>query len=175
MKNILFKFNWRLIIIHFFSIWLIMIAFRLLSFLYDYAFIINLADHYDEIKHFNFKSFGENGDIRLSDDLLRIETFCLIGMLVGFILSLGISLRMRLFWMNSFLSFLITFILHSFRIIGERDAPYYYFGIKNIFWVNSIFGIFALTLGLLLLFSKRSKRFINEGMISRNKLIMPIE
>ena len=98
--------------------------------------------------------------------LLFTNFSALAGLLVAFIISLIISSRQHWYWMNSLLAFIVTYILFRFDLLGWEY-------LRKIFWYPGqlfkntaseflINGIILLSIGLLVFFLPRSKRFISN-------------
>jgi len=186
VKKTLLKLNWRLILIHFLAIWFFSVSFRSLAYLYDYKFL-HLLQKSILGSHWNSKTMMHaypHVGVRISIDALRISLLAFVGLLAAFLLSLGITLKMRWFWLNSVLALLGGFVLlRYYRSIPGIFEPTYYVGyIKYIFphnvdfiWKFGITGMIVLLLGFLLLFSKYSISFIDKGAYKKPKPDLPTQ
>ena len=119
MKTLLRKLNWRLILIHFLAIWLIMDAFRHIASLYDYNFFVSISK--SNPTHWTLKEIRPLAniypdlDIRIAGNALRIQLLAFIGLLGAFLFSLAITLKMKWFWLNSVIAFIAAFLIFRFH------------------------------------------------------------
>jgi hypothetical protein len=166
LKTFISKLNWRQVLIHLIGTWFFMHAFQTLSYLYNTDLIIVIRQPTEELQ---MKSLRESGTTlpELIDFTRVVNISNSIGLLAAFIVSLTISLKRHWFWFNSFLVFVITYLLNWF------DLPGWSF-LKNIFLTpGEIFrnttleflsnGIILLVPGLLCFFLKPVNKFITGG------------
>jgi hypothetical protein len=159
--NFISKLNWRQILLHLIAFWFFIYAFETFSYLTDTK-LIELFRHSNQ--YITRTTLEENGmsASNISDSLFKVDIAGLIGLVVAFIISLVISIRQHWFWVNSLIALLIFFIPVNLRFL------------RKIFWVpRQIFddvtiefllnGIILLTIGLLILFWSRPKRFIENN------------
>jgi len=171
MKALLRKLNWRLILIHFLAIWLFMGAFRLFASLYDYNFLHTLKASSKALNDLHLLYPNTNLGERLAENLMRMTLMQFVGLLGAFLISLGIALKMRWFWLNSIIVFTAgsaVFILKK-AVYGELSPIYYISYIQYIFpkksnpiWEYGATALITLILAILLLFSPLVIRFINK-------------
>jgi hypothetical protein len=88
-----------------------------------------------------------------------------IGLLVAFIISLGISLYRKWFWLNSVLVLLITYTLFrlDFLLWDYLKVIFRFIGgfMPNVILDFLVDGLVMLFLGLLIFFAKKSTQLIN--------------
>jgi len=175
LSNFLSKLNWRLILIHFIACWFFYHALWQLGFLYDYKFLELLSRYnvFDLMKHNNYEEvrtiFKDYQNLqfgsRLSMDLVYAALTGLAGILIGFVISLLISIKNKWFWVNSLIIFLATFgvyFLDRFYWYHIRFAlmfPGKLFKSNQAYNLTS--GLFLLAIGLILFFWNRIVRFID--------------
>src|SRR5688572_19268049 len=117
LHNYIGKINWRQILMHFIASWFFIYAFQTISFLYN----TNLVDIVRQTDgDFTIKTLNDNGTT--ASDLVYFQlwtgTSGVIGLLVAFIFSLVISIRKKWFWVNSLLTFIGTYLLYRFGLLG---------------------------------------------------------
>ena len=153
---------------HFVAFWFFIHAFQTFSYLY----FTKLIDIFRQSNgHFTTQTLIDN-KIESSDMtyfLLWSSLSGFIGLFVAFIISLIISIKRHWFWVNSLLTFVLTYILFRFDILG-----WIYF--KRFFWylgqrfsnmtIEFLFnGILLLIIGILIFFLRRTNKFIeNKGL-----------
>jgi len=159
MRTLLRKLNWRLMLVHFFAFCIFIYAFREFMFLHDLKYIFDFANAYVHKKNLSGFSYT-----RFSNDQKWIGAGGLIGLLVGFAISLTVCIRSKWFWLNPLLIFLLTFFLHRFII--QFELGYY---ISHLFfhlpaWIRlGGTGCIILFTGCYLFFSIHINGFIKNG------------
>jgi hypothetical protein len=160
VKNFLLKLNWRLILIHFLASYLFILAFREFAYaLHDYHYLHKSL--YNYVHHNKYPS-----DVsRFMDDINFIAYAGAIGVLPGFMISLGIAIKKHWFWLNSVLVFIATLALVRFapKIRLGYYLSYIYFDRLTSQAEGIINGIIMLSLAFALLFSKYTIKFIDKG------------
>jgi hypothetical protein len=163
MKTFLQKLNLRLILIHFVAFWLFICAFKVLFYLKDFAFLHDIA-----IGRLKRKQIDAN---RLSTDLLWFELSAFIGLLIAFTVSLRISIKNHWHWLNALIAFIVCFLFarlqHSIGVYNPSFYFNYLLGTKlDLFYIFIISSVIMLSVAFVLLFSRRTIRFINAGISS---------
>jgi len=171
LKNFISRLNWRQILLHLIAIWFFIYAFETFAYLTNTKFI-ELFRHSDQ--QITRTTLEENGisSSNITDLLFTVTAAGLSGMVVGFIISLIISIRQHWFWVNSLIALLLFLIPVNLGFLSRQS-------LTKIFWVpGQIFsdttieflanGIILLVIGLIIFFWKRPKRFIEN-----NNLVTP--
>ena len=124
-RTIINRLNWQQILIHLLAIWLFSAAFETFFYLSDPHFLekivnakqqgLDISDIIKEDKTFAFGDFYYYSAVGL-----------FTGFLIGFIISLAISIRGKGFWLNSLLSAISFFLLNRLGL----DSSYF---LKSIF------------------------------------------
>ena len=174
MKTLLHKLNWRLIIIHFLAVWFMMVSLRSFAFLYDYQFFLVLVkakfgshQHTDD-KQLNdvFKAYP-HWYARLVKDQMYIEFSTFAGAMIAFFTSLFITIKKHWFWLNSLIAFLILYLLHCLKIVGQSYLPFYLIKAgRNLIWLHILISTVISATALFLLLSRRSKNIIERGVFN---------
>lgn len=157
--NLISRFNWRLMLIHFIAMWFFMYAFFILCRLHD----LNAYEVFT--KKWQQNSFDVK---RYMSEIYWLYGSPYVGLLVAFIISLFISIKKKWFWLNSVIVFLIVYLLRRFDIDGWHYLKYIFLSPGDLFDQYSageylVNGLPLLAIGLFLFFSKRINKFINGG------------
>jgi hypothetical protein len=151
---------------HFIASWFFIYAFQTLSYLFDTK-LIDIVRHSEGQGTIN--ALIDN-DITASD-LVYIQVWTnisgLFGLFTAFIISLTITIKRHWFWANALSTFIVTYFLYSFDLLGWTY-------IKQFFWYlgqrfnNStaeflLNGIILLTIGILFFFLKQTNQFIENN------------
>lgn len=167
MKKLFLKLNWRLLLIHTIAVFCFMYGIRQLFF-FIYA---------DEMKALEAFYLDERTFIREAADgqkvimLIGIAVFwshvsMFIGMLFASLISFVISKRKKIFWLNSLLVFIVSFLLirgpvcDSYLIKTITTSVGYWFekyGLEYVYFIN---GTLLTGLAVFLMFSRWTNRFI---------------
>ena len=160
------RLNWRQVVIHFIATWFFMYSFQTLAVLYD----TNLVDIFRQTGKGNLtKAFNEN---KISASDLTYFTIWTsfsntIGLLVGFGISLTISIKRKWFWFNSFLVFVLLYLLSWFNLLGWTYLKKIFITPGEVFDNTTLEfltnGLLLLTLGLLTFFLAKTNKFIAIG------------
>ena len=155
------KLNWRLILLHFAAMWFFMNSFRWFGNLHDTS-ILNIyinqsGDKWKEAMH-------KLHAYQIFNIVAYPVIAASIGMFVGFIISIIIVIRKKLFWLNSLLAFLLIYLLSwldlldfpIIKIIIGFPGRY----INNAYLLVIVNGCISLIIGLVLFFSKWSNKII---------------
>lgn len=155
------RLNWRQILIHFIATWFFIQSFFLLSSLHDLK----------GCEVFTQKWQSESFDrARLLSEINWLYTSPYVGLLVGFSISLFITIKKKWFWVNSAIVLVLSYFLKRFDFDGWHYlkfiflTPGQYFDHHSALYYLSN-GIPMLTIGLLLFFLKLTNRFIDNGNI----------
>ncbi len=171
LQNFISRLNWRQILLHLIAIWFLIYAFETFAYLTDTKLIV-LFRHSDQ--QITRTTLEENGisSSNITDLLFTVTAAGLSGMVVGFIISLVISIRQHWFWVNSLIALLLFCIPVNLGFLSRKS-------LTKIFWIpGQLFsdttveflanGIILLAIGLIIFFWKRPKRFIEN-----NNLVAP--
>ena len=163
------KFNWRLMLVHFFACLFLIHSFRDFYFLNDFKLKMDLLSRFQKNKGIDFKGLPLAIDsMWISHLLLWSILVGYIGLLTGFLISLMISIRHHWYWVNSLIVFIVTFVLIRFGIFNWKYV-YYIFQFAEIPfkrtnpWCYITNGAVMLSIGLLLFFLRRSIIFIDKN------------
>jgi hypothetical protein len=167
LSNFLSKLNWRLILVHFIACWFFYHALWQLGFLYDYDFFELIVHH--KYKDIDALSKYSNDHMTIGYRLARISINAaligLIGLLIGFVVSLFLSLKNRWYWVNSLIVLLITFTVCLFNRFYWHHIKVIFQAPGRIFQSDWAFiltnGLIILAIGICLFFLKRIIRFID--------------
>jgi len=154
---------------HFFAFWFFIHAAQTLSFLFN----TNLVDTVRNTKGgLTTKSLNDSGTTAsdLVDYLLWTTISGFVGLLVAFVISLLISIKRHWFWVNSLITFIVTYILYRYDLLGWTYLKkiFWYLGHKfNNTTVEFLFnGIILLIIGLLVFLLKRPNQFIENNKLA---------
>jgi len=111
------RINWKAIVIDLMALWFFMFSFQTLAFLSD----VNLSERmrHSLIPREEFYEVSEYA-VSLSNLNISLAMFRIIGLLTGFMLSIYISNRCKISWINSLLSFLIVASLGLSNLLGWK-------------------------------------------------------
>lgn len=152
-------------LIHFLAFCFFIYAFQTLSFLYDTT-LVETVRHSSEQEA--IKTINKEG--KTASDLVYFSTWVntsgFIGLLVGFAISLIISFKRQWFWVNSILTFILTYLLFRFDLLAWTF-------IKKIFLLSGqlfnkstmeflLAGTILLTIGFLIFFLRQPNQFIEN-------------
>jgi hypothetical protein len=165
LQTFISRLNWRLVLLHLVAFWFFIYAFKTFSYLYD----IKLLDAFRYSKgDLTSKEFVEKG-FEASDltyFMLWTSVSGFIGLLVGFIISVTLSIKRHWFWINSLLAFIAMYLLYRFDLLGWTyfKKLFGYLGQKlnNSTAEFLLNGCILLTIGILLLFLKGPTKFIES-------------
>jgi hypothetical protein len=166
------KLNWRQILIHFLAIWLIMYSLKHSSYFIDmriFKMIIpgNKPDLLQALKE-NTVSWDE-----VKTYISLTSSFWFYGLLLGFLISLIISIKRRWYWVNTIISSCGVYLIYrmpevffNYRMsfdkkysAGWHTTIYPNYITPSIFWYTTV-AVFCLAAALFLFFSKRVNKFI---------------
>jgi hypothetical protein len=166
LQKFISRLNWRQIVIHFIASFFFIYAFMTLAYLYDSKLLdrIRLSNQVDKIQGIETVKYSTVDFI----NFLRIPLYsAIVGLWIAFIISLVISIRRKWFWFNSLITFLLTYFLYRFDLIGWRYLKNIFLALGQLF--NDTFielllnGTLMLTIGLFLFFLRPILRFIDNG------------
>ena len=167
------RLNWRHILIHFIAFWFFSRAFMILSYLQNIALV-------DIMLHSNSKDTIVRTDSTNSDlinFMLWTGAASTIGLLVGLLIAILISLKHRWFWFNSLIAFLAVFLLVRFGLSGWNIMKQIFLTPGQItqnttmeFLIN---GSILLSIGIFILFFKPLIRFIETGKMTKSQITLP--
>jgi hypothetical protein len=164
--------NWRQILIHFLAIGLIMYSFK-------------LSSYFTNIRIFKMITRGNQPDLiqglragtvsweEVETYIYLTSSFWFYGLLLGFLISLIISIKRRWFWVNTNISSFAVFFIYRmpaafFKMLFDRKYStgwhttiYTNFINPSIFWYSTV-AVFCLAVALFMFFSKRVNKFISE-------------
>jgi hypothetical protein len=169
LHNFISRLNWRQILLHLIAFWFFIHAFETLSYLTDTKFVELFRQSSQALTRTTLEENGMSA-LNMTELIFKLSVANLIGLVVAVIISLVISIRQHWFWVNSLIALLIMFIPIN---LGFLNWEY----LREIFWIPGqlfsnttieflINGIILLTIGLLIFFWKRARRFIEN-----NKLV----
>ena len=109
-KTIISRLSWRQVLIHFVAIWLFSLSFQAFSYLHDTKLLGELI--FAKQNNIDVKTImeGKSGE-ELTDIIYYSTIGSIAGLLVGFTISLIISIKRKWPWLNSVLALLSIFIL----------------------------------------------------------------
>ncbi len=166
LNKFISRINWRLILLHLIAAWFFIEAFKELSYLHDLK--------WREV--FTQKWLRESYDkSRLIAAIDYPYYFASLGLLVAFIISLGISIKQHWFWVNSLIVFIIGYLLYRLGFLGWNFFKYIFLQQGKLFPFDSAAHYLAdclpmLALGLIIFFSGFTNRFIKEGFKTKSQL-----
>jgi hypothetical protein len=171
MKTLLHKLNWRLIVIHLVVLCLCAGASREFALLHDYEYFEKTTFSYLVKDQPPFDSY------RFITDIIYIEYAGLIGLLVGFLIILALSVKKSWFWLNPFFAFIIAlFSLKNF--IAKANLGYLisllFFDILHREFRIVATGSLMVAIIYFLLFSPQVNRFIKNGFYHASKSFDPV-
>lgn len=149
------RLNSKHILVHLVALWLFAFAFQTYAYLTD-------PDLSELLRHSNNSKkalIDQNyGVVSLTSLNLSIGFLHTFGLITGFIISIIVSIKRKLFWINSLIAFIIIVISGYLNLLGWNY-------LKNIFllpgeafagrWYYLINGSTMLLIGLILLLIKR--------------------
>jgi len=166
------RLNWRHILIHFIAFWFFRHAFMILSYLQNIALV-------DIMLHSNYKDTirTNSTNAELINFMLWTGAASTIGLLVGFLIAILISIKRRWFWLNSLIAFLAIFLLTRFGLSGWSILKQVFLTPGQItdnttieFLIN---GVILLSIGIFILFFKPLIRFIETGKMLKFQSNLP--
>lgn len=157
------KINWRLIAIHLIGTFFIVLAARQFIFLNDMG-IIKSFDKYGYPDAFKHLVKEENFMVRFSHFTLWNNLAPIIGILIAFIISLFLTIKKKIFWLNAVIVFAIALLLNKLGLFENSTLDDLFFpigkmairfGLQFKFITNGT--VYALV-GILFFFSKQTNR-----------------
>lgn len=157
-----YKLNWRLILTHLAASLFFVLATRQLVLLRDIELAQSLKDS-DALKHLTWKN---STSIRIMYASIWTSLAPLIGLIIAFIISLTLTIRWRIFWVNAVIGFAIGLILNKLGVfnykilntilysLGDLVAQ---FGIQYELITN---GSILTSFGLFVFFNKWTKNYV---------------
>jgi hypothetical protein len=164
LSNFISKLNWRLILIHLIACGFFIYSFLVFSYLHDHKFLMGFLNrpknwfHNPQNWHFDISTF--------SNAALWISLSKPLGLLIGFLISLAITIKKHWYWVNSLIVFFVAFLLLRYNLFGWHYLSYVFLVPGSLFKEYSIGyflvnGLLMLAIGLLLFFLRRVQQFIN--------------
>ncbi len=158
------KLNWRLILTHLVASLFLVLATRQLILLRDIELAKSFKDFgSDALTHLTRKN---NIPTRITYASFWTNLAPLIGLVVAFIISLTLTIKWRIFWVNALIGFILGIILNrlgvfNYKIVNEiLYSPgdlISQFGIQYEFITN---GCILILLGLFVFFNKWTKNYV---------------
>jgi hypothetical protein len=157
------RINWRLILVHYVAIWFFLKSFQTFGYLYN-TDLVNIYLNEPDGKW--QQALSKLSAVETVNIILYPAIAASIGMLVGFIMSLILSICKKWFWVNSLLAFALVYLLSwlhlldisIIRVILLFPGRF----INNATHLIIFNGSILIFFGLLLFFSRWSNRFIQK-------------
>jgi hypothetical protein len=165
IKSFFSKLNTRQLIIHFIASWFFIYAFDTLFSLYDYSFQYQSSTYLISI----------TAQQRYNTDILIVNEFGTLGLIIAYIISWRISSKHNWFWANSVIVLLVAFFLKSHDYLGwGMFKEIFLVPGKIIFDLNSrayliTNGVIMLAIGSFLLLKKQVINYIDRGVKHEKK------
>jgi hypothetical protein len=153
------KINIKLIVFHLLSAVLLIWAFRQLNIFYDIDLVKSLSEKGYE------KTFTEFGAIRMLKFSYYQNVIPLIGILLGFLISLTFTIIKKLGVINSIIMFFVSILLNMTGLLHINYIEYFIFApgrliFNSVIWTSIFNGSLFLFLGLWVQFSRHINRMI---------------
>ncbi|MFL9484946.1 hypothetical protein ACI6Q2_19330 [Chitinophagaceae bacterium LWZ2-11] len=166
LQNFRSKLNTRQILVHFIAFWFFIHAFQAFSYLYNTK-LLEAYNHSNEKDTFKILKQAHVTPDEVVQFALVVSVSGFIGLLVAVIISLTISIKRRWFWLNTSITFIITYALYKFGLLASTflNQFFWYFeqGLNNTAIKFLLNGIILLIIGLLIFFLKPSNKFIEQN------------
>ncbi|WP_298391573.1 hypothetical protein [Flavobacterium sp.] len=162
--DLIYKINWRIILLHSIATIFIILCTQQFVKLNDIE-IIKLIDKYGAENSLKQLQKDTNGISRISDFLLWNSMSNMIGLLTGFILSLIIIIRKKMFWLNSLIIFFIGLLFIKLGLFKNHIINTLFYSFDDIFpklgllYKYIIKGTILLSITLLIFFNKWINNF----------------
>lgn len=160
------KLRWQQILVHFTALIFIVHAFHMFSYLSG----IKIIDSYFGNRNSCLKNLINSGLVSveyLTDFSIWESLSISIGYLFAFIVSLGISIRKKWFWLNSLVVLLLAFFLFRYFDLGwpvlQTVVLYFRSKTDKSIFLFSSFGSVLMAIGLVIFFAKPMIRFIENN------------
>jgi hypothetical protein len=152
--NFFTKFNWRLLLLHFAATFFLMLGARELARVYDIDLFATIAKYGTDVSAFishlhPYKDYTVGERIYLL--IVWISVSGLVAALVAFVVSLTISIKNKISWLNSLLLLAIAIIINRNPIINSIPVKTIVGSIEWIFHPLGIRGVFIAT-GMIFIF-----------------------
>jgi hypothetical protein len=168
LQNFIARLNWRQILLHFIATIFLIFAFQQFAYLFKIDIIDAIRksrildkETYIEIAKKNNWSPGQ-----LLAYLFYINLFWLLGLILGFIISLTISKTKKWFWVNSLIVLLAAFILARQDLLGWTYLKTIFLKPGEIFSNSTMYiltnGLVLLIIGLFVFYYEKCNNFINS-------------
>ena len=127
--NLIYKINWRIILLHIVATIFIILCAQQFAKLNDIE-IIKLVDKYGAENALKQLQKDTNYPSRISDFLLWNSISNLIGLLTAFILSFIIIIKKKMFWLNSLIIFILGLLFIRLGLFKNQiiNTLFYSFG-----------------------------------------------
>ena len=127
--NLIYKINWRIILLHIVATIFIILCAQQFAKLNDIE-IIKLVDKYGAENALKQLQKDTNYPSRISDFLLWNSISNLIGLLTAFILSFTIIIKKKMFWLNSLIIFILGLLFIRLGLFKNQiiNTLFYSFG-----------------------------------------------
>jgi hypothetical protein len=152
-------------LLHFIAFWFFIHAFQTFSWLHN----TKLMEAIRQPDQMGTKQIFADDNILPSEVIYLVlcANICsLVGLVVAFIISLSISIKKHWFWVNAVVVLLLVYFLNRFDLLGWTFFKQVFLSpgevFQNITIEILVNGIILLTIGLLIFFSGRLNRFIEN-------------
>jgi len=150
---------------HFMGMCFFVYAFQMLVYLIDIKLVETIRNSTAENIDSNIRDNG-----RTITDLFNFTSWVgvsgFIGLLLAFLISLGLSIKNKWGWFTSVITFFLTFALYKLSLLGSAYITSFFLTgslfLENIFLEYALWGTLFLSLGALFFFSRLSNRFISK-------------
>ena len=156
-SNFLSKLNWRLIVTHTIALGFIIYAFKMFVYLHD-------PDVWLKMEHGNIVGVNPK---RYVNDLYWGASSGFVGAIIGFIISLLLSLKNKWYWLNSVIVLVAAVNLMEYDLFGWGLWKHILLLpgtiVQSYTGYVLVNGFVMLAIGALLFFLKPVRRFISSG------------
>ncbi len=159
------RINWRQILPHFIATCFFIYSAQMAVYLFDTHLVDIIRQSSNEDVKTNISDNGTTVS-QLFYFSMRIGMAGFIGLIVAFFISLLISLRHRWFWFNSVITFALAYVCYKLNLLGTTYITAHFLNaigfLKNTFLEFFICSFTLFLLGLLVFFSRLTRKFIEN-------------
>ena len=149
------RIRWRIFVVDFCILWLFMFSFQSFAYLTN----VNLSEGIRLHQIHKDNLYGADHAQYLSDLSVSLFLFRFIGILIGLILSIYVSNRRKIPWIDSLIPFAVVLILGLFNLLGWKQLKQIFLLPGELFDGTLYYltnGFIMLALGVGLLYLKKS-------------------
>lgn len=158
------KIKWRIIALHLIATFFFVLGARQFGVLNDLG-IVESVDKYGFQEALSVLVKEDNFSTRYAYFSFWLNISPLIGLLLALLVSLTLTIKRKIFWLNTIIVFVISILLNKLGLYESKIIDAIFFSLGNLFssvgfqYKFTVNGIILTLVGLFIFLSKRAHKF----------------